>query len=97
MAGLARRVHDSATLREKFDRLVADDEELQGTRRTLTRRVPTRWNSDLQCILSHLYFKEVIEQLTATPSLNLKAYRLSSDQWSIAEDVSEVLYVCIWF
>lgn len=87
-------MHDSATIHERFDKLVADDSELQGSRRALARRVPTRWNSDLDCLLSHFYFRDVIEQLTATSSLNLKAYRLSAAQWNIAEDVREVLLVC---
>ncbi|KAF8961226.1 hypothetical protein BDZ97DRAFT_1664494, partial [Flammula alnicola] len=33
----------------------------------------------------------VIEQLTAIPSLNLKKYRLSAEQWKMAEDVWEIL------
>jgi hypothetical protein len=30
VAGLAQRVHDSPTLKEKFDKLVEADEELKG-------------------------------------------------------------------
>ncbi|KAF8881192.1 hypothetical protein BD779DRAFT_1445737, partial [Infundibulicybe gibba] len=91
ISGLARRVHDSSTLKEKFDKLVSNDESLQGNRRALSRRVPTRWNSDLECLLAHFYFKDIVEQLTATASLNLKAYRLTSLQWKVSEDVREVL------
>ncbi|KAF8220325.1 hypothetical protein L208DRAFT_1018046, partial [Tricholoma matsutake] len=37
VAGLACRVHDSSTLREKFDRLVQEDTELEGSMKMLTR------------------------------------------------------------
>ena len=94
MAGLARRIHDSPTLKEKFDKLVETDDSLQGNRRALARRVPTRWNSDLDCLLLHFYFCDVIETMTATPSLNFQAYRLTEEQWKVAEDVCEVLLVC---
>ncbi|KAF8960256.1 hypothetical protein BDZ97DRAFT_1666176, partial [Flammula alnicola] len=91
VAGLARRVHDSSPLKEKFDQLVVDDLELKGDQRALTRRVPTRWNSDLACLMSHFHFKEIVEQLTSISSLKLKSYRLSAEQWKMAEDVREVL------
>ncbi|PPQ84268.1 hypothetical protein CVT24_012844, partial [Panaeolus cyanescens] len=92
VAGLARKVHDSPTLKEKFDKMVKDDPELNhGQRRTLTRRVPTRWNSDLACLESYFYFRDVVERLTSISSLKLKGYQLSPEQWKIAEDVQEVL------
>lgn len=95
MAGLARRVHDNSVLKEKFDKLVDEDSSLPGNRRALTCRVPTRWNTDFACLFSHFYFRDIIEQLTAIPSLNLKTYRLSPEQWKMAEDVQEVLMVWI--
>lgn len=93
MAGLARQVHDSSTLKEKFDKLVSETKGLEGNRTSLVRRVPTRWNSDLDCLLAHFYFKEVVEQFTAIPSLGLKHYSLSDSQWKLAEDVREILLV----
>jgi len=94
MSGLSRRVHDSPTLKEKFDKLVEEDPAIAGTQRTLARRVPTCWNSDLACLLSHIYFKDIIEELTSKTSLGLKSYRLSDAQWKMAEDVREILLVC---
>jgi hypothetical protein len=41
VAGLARRVHDSTTLKATFDDYVARDLELKGNKQTLDRRVPT--------------------------------------------------------
>ena len=86
-------MHDSSTLKEKFDKLVADDKLLEGNRRALSRRVATRWNSDLECLLAHFHFKDIVEQLTAIPSLKLGDFRLNAEQWKMAEDVREVLLV----
>jgi hypothetical protein len=94
VAGLARRVHDSPTLRERFDDLVSKDPELKGSKRTLDRRVPTRWNSDLACLKAHVHFKSVVQALTAVDSYKLQAYRLTTAQWRLAEDLALILEVC---
>jgi hypothetical protein len=39
VAGLARRVHDSSTLKEKFNTLVSNDKDLPGDKTALDRRV----------------------------------------------------------
>jgi hypothetical protein len=41
VAGLARCVHDNATLKEKFDTLVSNDKDLPGDKRTLDHCVTT--------------------------------------------------------
>ena len=65
VAGLTRRVNDSGTLRAKFDKLVeSNHNELHGDKKTLDRRVATRWNSDLACLEAHIYFKIPVKQLT---------------------------------
>jgi hypothetical protein len=94
VAGLARRVHDGSTLKEKFDKLVEDDEDLKGSKMALIRRVPTRWNSDFNCLGSHVHFKNAIQQLTAVATNKLEAYRLTSEQWELADELLEVLEVC---
>jgi hypothetical protein len=94
VAGLARRVHDGATLKEKFDKLVQEDEELEGSKKALDRRVTTRWNSDLTCLEAHVHFKNIIQQLTGVATNKLQAYRLSGQQWELADDLIEVLMVC---
>jgi hypothetical protein len=93
VAGLARRVHDGATLKEKFDKLVQEDEELEGSKRALDRRVSTRWNSNLTCLEAHIHFKNVIQQLTGVAANKLQAYRLSDKQWELAENLIDVLMV----
>jgi len=93
VAGLARRVHDVSSLKEKFDKLVQDDKQLDGDKRMLDRRVTTRWNTDLQCLDAHVYFKNSVQQLTAVAANKLQAYRLSDKQWELAELLVEVLEV----
>ncbi|KAF9471507.1 hypothetical protein BDN70DRAFT_819934, partial [Pholiota conissans] len=91
VCGLGRKVHDVGHLTERFKNMVSDDPEVAGTQRTLTRRVATRWNSDLKCLDAHFFFRNIVEQLTAIESLKLRAYQLSDDQWKMSEDVNEVL------
>lgn len=63
-------------------------------KRTLDRRVPTRWNSDLACLDAHVHFKDIIQQLTGVAANKLQAYQLSPDQWHLAEDLADILIVC---
>lgn len=92
MAGLARRVHDTTILKDKFDKLVQEDHDVD-SRSALTRRVPTRWNSDFACLDAHVDFKNVIQQLTGVAAYKLSAYRLTDNQWSLADDLVEILLV----
>ncbi|KAF8225191.1 hypothetical protein L208DRAFT_1506867 [Tricholoma matsutake] len=72
----------------KFDILVTNDKDLSGNKDTLDRQVPTQWNSDLTCLDAHLYFRSPVEQLTGAAINKLQAYRLSEDQWDLAETLS---------
>jgi hypothetical protein len=97
VAGLARRVHDNSTLKEKFDTLVSNDKDLlPGDKTVLDRRVPTRWNSDLTCLDAHLYFRSPVKQLTGAAINKLQAYRLSDEQWNLAETLSAILEIIIF-
>jgi hypothetical protein len=86
-------VHDSSTLHEKFDRLVQEDDELEGSMKMLTRRVPTRWNSDFDCLKAHIHFKSIVQSLTGVAANKLRAYRLTDSQWRLAEDLTLILEV----
>jgi hypothetical protein len=44
-------------------------------------------------LAAHLHFKNVIQSITAVTENKLKPYRLSDEQWDLAEDVQEVLKV----
>jgi hypothetical protein len=102
VSGFACRIHDSPTLKEAFDKADGYDEELSGTSQTLARRVPTHWNSDLDCLASHLLFKDVVIQISTKQSNNLASYTLSPTQWEILEELVEILkvsshYICITY
>ena len=88
-------MHDSTTLQEKFTKLVEDNAELDGSKTTLDRRVATRWNSDLTCLDAHVYLKNPVQQLTAAAVNKLQKYRLTDQQWNLAEDLVDVLAACI--
>ena len=64
---------------------------------SLAWRVPTRWNSDFDCLYSHLYFKTVVESMTGVTENKLKAYCLTDDQWDLAEDLQAVLVVAFFY
>jgi len=95
MAGLACRVHDFSPLKEKFNKLVTEDETLEGNRQVLSCYVPTRWNSDLECLLTHMHFKDIVEQLTAVTTNGLQTYHLTEEQWLTSADIQEILLVIL--
>ncbi|KAF8987461.1 hypothetical protein BDQ17DRAFT_1258511 [Cyathus striatus] len=80
VSGLACHINDSPTLREEFDQLVQRNNQLDGSKRTLDRRVATHWNSDFQCLLSCKYFQKEVEQITAISKHGLTSYQLSANQ-----------------
>ena len=41
-----------------------------GQKRSLTRRVLTRWNSDLACLASHVELETPVKQLTSDAATN---------------------------
>jgi hypothetical protein len=86
-------VHDSSTLHEKFDKLVQEDNELEGSMQMLTQRVPTRWNSDFDCLKAHIHFKSTVQSLTGVAANKLQAYQLTDAQWRLAEDLTLILEV----
>ncbi|KAF8800450.1 hypothetical protein BYT27DRAFT_7055828, partial [Phlegmacium glaucopus] len=90
VSGLARCIHDSSTLNERFQELIDQDPELTTAKCALDRRVPTRWNSDFDCLAAHLHFKNVVETITGVSGNKLQPYRLSEEQWQLADDVHEL-------
>ena len=82
-------------LNEDFmDRVASSkDPEIAGSQRALARRVPTRWNSDFDCLDAHVFFKDIIQAMTGVRSNKLTAYHLSDGQWELADEILEVLKV----
>lgn len=100
VAGLARRVHDSSTVAERFNLFVGQDrsanpQRYPGTKTALDRRVPTRWNSDLAALRAHIYFEGTVKRLINETELNLKDYALTDKQWTLAKEVAGILQVLI--
>ncbi|GBE85812.1 Putative AC transposase OS=Zea mays PE=2 SV=2 [Sparassis crispa] len=93
VAGLARRLHDSLTLQEKFEKLVDAQPELSGTKKALDRRMVTRWNSDFACLAAHIYFEIPVKQLTSDDRNDLQPYALSHAQWRLAKQLEPVLEI----
>lgn len=94
-SGLARKVHDSTTLGEKFAKLVNAEPSITSStdKRSLDRRVPTRWNSDLACFDAHIVLRIAVEQLTAPAANKLNSFRLNEAQWLLLEQVVDVLSI----
>ena len=85
VAGLARRLHDSSTLQEKFARLITD-----GQITALVRCVTTRWNTDFDCLESHIALgREIIALITMEGCL--KKYLLTEKQWELARVLAKQL------
>jgi hypothetical protein len=93
IAGLARKVHDNTTLGEQFTIMAETSNDVIGDQHALVRRVPTRWNSEKDCIDSHVNLRPVVESLTGNSANKLGAFKLSDDQWKLAIELKDVLVV----
>ncbi|KAI5890922.1 uncharacterized protein SCHCODRAFT_01171994 [Schizophyllum commune H4-8] len=95
VAGLARRVNDApSTLGEAFWAILKTA-TVPDNRTSLSRRVATRWNSDFNCLDDHLVLQPVVETLTNRSDLKLQAYRLTSRQWDLAEELKDLLHIFV--
>ncbi|KAG2336199.1 hypothetical protein BDR05DRAFT_897048 [Suillus weaverae] len=90
IAGLARKLHDNATLQEKFEKIVVFKRGEDTHKRRLDRRVPTRWNSDFACLSAHLFFKDEVKIFTTSEN-KMSDYALTELQWGLAEHLVPVL------
>ena len=61
----------------------------------MPRDVSTRWNSTYDMLLFALDFRPAIDSMTATRELGLRKYELNAEEWSVAEELKNVLRVCI--
>ncbi|KAG8725000.1 hypothetical protein FRC09_010474 [Ceratobasidium sp. 395] len=95
IAGLAKRAHNlSAVVQHKFEEYVAQIPSLnRSQRRALARRMVTRWNTDLECIRSHVYFQPAVKLLMVDRDVALKNYELNDTQWYLAEQLTKELKV----
>ncbi|EJD08421.1 uncharacterized protein FOMMEDRAFT_71609, partial [Fomitiporia mediterranea MF3/22] len=98
IAGLAKRVNDTAHLKAEFEILVdaaAKDPNspITGEKRSLDRRVSTRWNSDLACLDAYFLLYCIIEKLTGVRDHKLQGFILTDNQRHLAEELRDILLV----
>lgn len=62
-------------------------------KKTLDRRVATRWNSDYLCLKAHVTLRFYVTSFVKDPDYGLAEYDLSSEQWKLAMHLTDVLVV----
>ncbi|KAG1719767.1 uncharacterized protein EDB91DRAFT_1231303 [Suillus paluster] len=93
VAGLAKRLHDSANLQAAFERIVTIEGGGPSQKKTLDRRVPTRWNSDFACLKTHMSFEKEIKLFTSQEANGLQIYALTVTQWKLTKQLIPVLEI----
>ncbi|KAK6974240.1 hypothetical protein R3P38DRAFT_2584460, partial [Favolaschia claudopus] len=94
VCGLARKIHDSSPVATAFAKIVDNDPTIVGQTQTLARRCASRWNSDYDSLDTALILEQPVRAPMKDKDLNLKAYKLTNDQWNLAADLRDVLEVC---
>jgi hypothetical protein len=81
-------------LKSRFQECVSACPELNGSmRRSLSRRVATRWNTDRKTLDDYLYLWRPVKALTDDPGLNLQQLALDTTQRHLAAELNEALEV----
>jgi hypothetical protein len=65
--------------------------------RMMPRDVSTRWNSTYDMVEFAAKYRAAINIMTADLDMNLRQFELSKKEWSMANELSEVLQVCVFF
>ncbi|KAJ6527354.1 hypothetical protein DFH09DRAFT_935648, partial [Mycena vulgaris] len=92
--GSREKAHDSGTVADTFNSLADVAKaagKIQSDKTALDRHCPTHWNSELACLNAHNALKIVVEQLTATTGIKLSSFKLTKRQWSLSDEVTDVL------
>ncbi|KAK1223122.1 hypothetical protein PQX77_014009 [Marasmius sp. AFHP31] len=96
VSGFVKRVHElTAVIQPIFDHLIQGMPANGSDKCALSRRVPTRWNSDYYCLDDHIHFCEAVTSLTNQTSLKLGSYQLSDNQWNLAIQLKVILKLFI--
>ncbi|KAJ7679853.1 hypothetical protein B0H17DRAFT_846753, partial [Mycena rosella] len=93
VCGLARKIHDSSPVASAFATIVDQDTTIVGQPRTLARRCASRWNTEYDTINTALILEQPVRTLLKDKDLNLKAFKLTDDQWNLVADLRDVLEV----
>ena len=55
--------------------------------------MPTCWNSEKDCIDSHVNLRPIVESMMGNSVNKLGAFKLTDDQWNLAIELKDVLIV----
>ncbi|KAJ7437532.1 hypothetical protein FB451DRAFT_1108192 [Mycena latifolia] len=94
VCGLARKIYDSSPVSSAFVKIVEKDTTIIGQTQTLARRCASRWSTDYDSLDTALILEQPVRTLLKEKDFNLKAFKLSDDQWDLAADLRDVLEVC---
>ncbi|KAL5633080.1 hypothetical protein ACGC1H_003542 [Rhizoctonia solani] len=93
ITGFAHQIHASPTLYATFKSFVVRFKDMLQTKKEVpTKRVATRWDSDLACALTHLELRLPIDAMTAGSAFKMGRYGLTAAQWSLLEDMVACLF-----
>lgn len=90
---MARHLHDNMTLGEQLTLLAQASKDVVTNQTALAHRVPTRWNSEKDCLDSHVNLRPAVESLTGNSANKLSAFKLTPEQWNLVIDLKDVLVV----
>jgi hypothetical protein len=69
-------------------------ERLKLPSRKMPRDVATRWNSTFDMLEFAVTHQDAIDEITGDKSSGLRQFELSNDEWIIAGQLRNVLWVC---
>ncbi|KAJ6466083.1 hypothetical protein DFH09DRAFT_849781, partial [Mycena vulgaris] len=91
VCGLARKIHDSSPVASAFATIIDQDTTIVGQTWTLACRCASRWNTEYDTIDTALILEQPVQMLLKDKDLNLKAFKLTDDQWNLAADLRDGL------
>jgi hypothetical protein len=60
----------------------------------MPRDVSTRWNSTYDMLAFAFDYRSALDIITGDRSMDLRKFEMSQEEWTVAEQLREVLKVC---
>jgi hypothetical protein len=96
VAGFAHQIHNKDGLYQTFKNMRHTCKDAISSKKEVpTKRVTTRWNSDLACAETHRDLRAPIEMMTASSNYKLTRYQLLPRQWDWLSVLCDCLPVSI--